>query len=395
MGNIPGIPDTPSPTGLPRDLALLPYPPEAPVRESLDFLTDVMISHNGTEDRIQLRSKPRQSFTYKIPTQAWNMANAFNVGYAAIRDRWAVPVWPEGQYIGLIHPNTAFISCATSSYDLRPNSYALIYAACESYQLVEITTVEPNGINIIGDVGGFKGAWLIPVRLGWIAGNMSRQTNGHNAITEITFEIEDNPTYDDITPEQYSGNDIYYEPGLLSSGSITRTVEKISDVADFDLGPVARRSPWLNARYGTPYRSVLVGPEEIRAYKDWLFRRAGKFRAFWMPTFEANLRVVGSGNIATTLMIEADSFIPYGSKRTHIAIQGIDGQWRVRTILYFLQMGADRVQLTLSSPLNMASSSIAHISYLGLNRLDTDKIELQWIGGGVVESNVRILEITP
>lgn len=382
-------------TSLFGELAIIPQPAETPVRETLEFLTDVMTSHNGSEERIPLRSKPRQFFNYKMPTQAWASAAAFNTLYGAVRQRWAVPIWTEAQYVGNVIQNAQTIACNTSLYDLRPNSLAMLFASCGEWQVIEIASVEENQITLSSAVRSFVGSWLLPVRLGWIGGNASKPTSGHNGRVELTFEIDDNPSIVEAVPPQYSGNDIYYEPGLLSGGSLSRSIEKRLDVADFALGPVARRSPWLNSRFATPYRSLLEGPQEIRDFKRWLFRRAGKFRPFWQPTFEVNMRVKNTGVVASTLVIESDSYLAYVSNRTRIAIQTTAGAWHVRTVSNPVQINADSVQLTLSSALNVAASNIARVSFLGLNRLDADRIELNWNGNNVVETEIRILELNP
>lgn len=382
-------------TNLFGELAILPHPSETPIKETLEFLTDVLPSHNGKEKRIQLRSKPRQTFGYKVPTQAWQMASSFNTGYAAIRDRWAVPVWTESQYVGSVIQDASAIECNTSIYDLRPDSLAMLFTACNGWQVIEIVSVEPGQINIAPGVRNFAGAWLVPVRLGWIAGNINRPTNGHSGKTELTFEIDDNPLFVPEAPAQYDGFDIYYEPGLLSGASVSRSIEKSLDVTDYSLGPVSRRSPWLNSRFATPYRSLLEGMAQVHEYKNWLFRRAGKFRPFWFPTFEVNMRVKNAGNITSTLVIESDSYIAYAANRTRIAIQTTTGAWHIRTVSNPVQINADSVQLTLSSALNIHVNNVARVSFLGFNRLDADRIELNWNTNNVVEANVRILELNP
>jgi hypothetical protein len=171
-------------------------------------------------------------------------------------------------------------------------------------------------------------------------------------------------------------------------------VQRRVDIVDYSLGPVVRRSPWLNSRYGTPYRSLLNGASEVRSYKNFLYRRSGKYRSFWMPSFENNFRLVSTGNINSTIVVESDSLNDW-SLRTNIAIQTIDGNWYPRVISNPVQVVGNRLQLTLSSPLNVNASNIARISFLGLYRFDADKIELRWIGNGIVETEVSILEITP
>lgn len=377
------------------ELAILPRQAEAPIRETLEFLTDLMESYNGSEQRLQLRSKARQTFAYTVPLQAWHMAAAFNTEYGAIRKRWAVPIWTEAQYVGTVLPNAPAIVCDTANFDFRDESLALLYAGCDKWQVIEIASVEPGQINLLSNVNAFVGAWLLPVRLGWIANTVEKPTNGHNGKSTLAFEIDDTLVIPSSAPEQYLGNDIYYEAGLLNGGSISRTIEQRLNVVDYSLGPVARRSPWLNARVGTPHRSIIEGAQEMRRYKEFLYRRAGKFRGFFIPTFENNLRILNTGLIASTLVVNSDSFVDYASFRKNVAVQTVAGIWQSRGISNPVQLDSDRVQLTLSAPLNILASSIARASYLGFNRLDTDRIEINWIGNNVAESEIRILETKP
>lgn len=382
-------------TALFGELAILPYPAEAPIKETLEFATDVMEAYSGDEERQQLRSKPRQTFAYTVPVQAWNMAAALNTEAGAIRKRWAVPIWTEGQYVGTVAAAAASINCNTSIYDLRANSLALLFASCGQWQIVEIGTITGTSVSVTNVLTAMKGCWLLPVRLGWIGGNIDKPTNGHNAKSTLTFEIEDNMPLTPAAPAQYLSNDVYYEPGLLSGDSVSRSIEQRLDESDFVLGPVARRSPWAFSQFGTPYRSVIEGAAAMREYKKFLYRRAGKYRAFYMPTFENNLRVVNSGTIVSTLVVKSDSFIDYASLRSNIAVQTLAGAWLPRGISNPVQIDPERIQLTLSSPLNIAAGTIARVSYMGLSRLDTDRIEITWQGGNVAEAQVRVLELKP
>lgn len=379
------------------ELAIIPHPAETPIRESLEFFTDMLESNNGTEERLQLRSKARHKFSYDIPLQAWRTAEAFNTETGAIRKQWAVPIWTEAQYVGTIAEAAITIACDTTIYDLRAESLALLYTGCDNWQIVEIATLDAVSIVPYNELVAMRGAWLIPIRLGAIVGNVSKPTNGHSGKTSLTFEIEvsDIVALTPDVPTQYLSNDLYLEPPLLSGSSVDRSIEQRLDVTDFALGPVARRSPWLNSQFGTSYRSVIEGGAEMREYKKFLYRRAGKFKSFYMPTFENNLRVANVGTIVSTLVAKSDSFIDYASLRTNIAIKLVTGEWLIRGISNPIQIDEERIQLTLSSALNIAVEKIAFISYLGLNRFDTDRIEITWLGNNVAESNVRILEIKP
>lgn len=381
-------------TALFGELAILPREAEAPVKETWDFLTDVMQSFDGSEQRLQLRTKPRVTFGYGVPLQAWHVAAAFNTEYGAIRKRWAVPVWTEAQYVGTVTDHATSIACDTTLHDLRTNSLALLYAGCDKWQIVEIGTITGTSINVTNDLSYMAGCYLMPVRLGFVTGNIDKPTSGNNGRSELTFQIDDNPFLTPAAPPQYLSQDIYYEPSLLSNGTAAKTLSKREDIVDYDLGPISRRSPWNFAQYATPYRSILTTPAEVRTYKNFLFRRAGKFRPFWMPTQEINMRVANVGTVISTLLIESDSYLDYAG-RTNIVVKTTAGVYLPRVVSSPVQVAGGRIQLNLSAPLNLPAEQIAAVSYLGLHRLDSDKVELSWGNNGVVEANVNILEISP
>ncbi len=374
------------------DLALLEFQPEAPANESLEFLTDIMDSYNGKEQRLQLRSKPRQYISYTIPLQFWNIAQSFNTSYGAIGKLWAVPVWSENQYVGTINASAASITCSTTLYDIRASSLALLYAGPDSWQIVEIGTITASSVNVTNTLTYMTNCYLIPIRLGWVEGQISSNTNGYSKKITVTFEIEDNLEITPATPTQYLSNDIYYTPSLLQNESLSRSIRTNMEKMDGELGIIRRQFPWVNSRYASGYNTITINRTEYIDYKNFIHRRAGKFRAFWMPTFEQNLRLVSTGTITTTIIIESDGFNDY-TFRPNIAILA-DGVWYPRIVSNPVVQPLNRLQLTLNTALNIPASQITTICYLGLNRLDTDRIELNW-AEGIMESNINILELTP
>lgn len=374
------------------DLPFLPMQAEKPVSESLEWLTDITEAKDSSEDPVQLRSMPRQSFVYTLPISAANFARAFNVEYGAMRKRWAVPLWTEAQYVGTVAGTT--IACDTTNFDLRADSLALLYRDSTHWEVVEIETVSVGSIELYDAAASLTGAFLMPVRLGYIVGNVDKPSNGYNAKSKMTFEIEDNMPYTADVPAQFLSSDIYFEPSI-ANGFLDRSLEQQQDIVDGELGNVFRRTNWDNPRFGSPYRILTDGAAEMRAHKDWLYRRAGKFRRFWLPSFEVNLRCANVGNIVSTLYATRDSYFDYAQARTHIAIEDTAGNWYPRTVSSPVEVSDDRVQLTLSSALNFDASLVRRISYLGLYRLDTDRVDIQWIGNYKARSDIRVLELSP
>ena len=69
--------------------------------------------------------------------------------------------------------------------------------------------------------------------------------------------------------------------------------------------------------------------------------------------------------------------------------------WLARAVTLATQIDADTVQLTLNASLAVNASVIQRISWLGLWRLDADRIEINWIGGQVSGVTIPVLELEP
>lgn len=375
------------------ELALITQVAEIPITETLEFLTDQIESNNGTEQNIQLRSKARQTFQFNIPLQAGLDADVFNTSYGAIRKKWAVPQWTDAQYVGSVSALATSVACDTVNFDLRANSLAMLYNGCGQYRIVEIVSKTDTLINFAAGPA-IKGAMLIPVRVGHVVGNITKPTNGYNGKVSLTFNVEDLIEVSPADPAQYLGNDIYYEPSLLDGGQIETTFQMRQDVNDYELGLVEYRTTWLRSKFGRRYRSMMVTPQERKAFRDFVYRRQGKSRPFWMPTFQNDLRVLNTGTVVSTLVISADSYIDYAADRTHIAIEA-GGVWYPRVISAPTPTTPGVIQVTLSAPLNIPASTIRRVSYLGLNRLNTDMVEFNYSSPKAVESAFQILELSP
>jgi hypothetical protein len=375
---------------------ILPYPAESPVKETLEFLTDVIEAYDSTEQRIQLRLLARQSFDYSIPLKPQLFAEAFNAQYGAMRSNsWIVPYWAESQYVGDVANAATQILCQTQYYAFSHLAYALLANVCGSYQVVQINDVLSDRITLqSATTAAISSAFLMPARVGWIQGDIDMPTTGYNAKQSLTFVISDNPTVFASVPAQYNSNDIYFDIPFLANGWNENRLSQHQEIIDMSLGIVANRSHWTRPRYSKPWRFILRDIGEVWAFRDFFWRRAGKYRAFWFPTFDNNFRVTSTGTITSSIAVMLDSYSSYATTRTHIAIQ-VGETWYARTISSTTPLDPDHIQLNLDSSLGgIPADSIKRISYLGLHRLDTDRAELI-CKNGLTQVSLQVLELSP
>jgi hypothetical protein len=377
------------------ELNFLPFPAEAPMKEVLEWKTDVLESYSGKEQRVRVREIPRQTFTHKIPSST-RTQRLFNAVFDGLASRWAVPVWAEAQMAGPLSAGSVSLPADTTQADFRAGGLALVWETPDAWQLLTVSSLTATRITASSGLSrSYAKAWILPVRVCRLVNRAQKTFTGASSSLSLTFNVEDNVALSAPTPDQFLGFDIYYDEGLMPGDSIDSTVDRRVEVLDEETGVVAFRSPWPHSMTTRPHHVILENRAAAWGFRRWLHRRAGRLNAFWQPSFESDLVVQSSGTILSSLLVRSDEYLTHGLARKHIAIQTSSGAWYPRTITEAFAGDGGNVELNLDSPLNIPAESILRVSYLGLKRLDTDRVELSWVGGGVCSTSISLKEIAP
>ncbi|WP_445344762.1 hypothetical protein [Acinetobacter bohemicus] len=382
------------------EVILLTSPALVGATESIGFKTDIFESKNGTETRIPLKDKARQTLGFSSIVLKEEIAKNFNVQWGGIRKNWAVPLFQESQFVGDVVSETVVIDeqeveqtsvlCRTDIFSFYDGCLALLKNDTEQV-LVEVQAVESDRL-LLANAVKITNAKLYPVRVCFINGDISRQISGIHAQASITFSVIDEPEVEESIPEQFLSNDLHKFCLMLDGSSLEATISQQQSMINNEVGVIYQDTDWDFARYSKQYRTILRGPEELYTYRQFLFRRRGKYRPFWLPTYESNMRCKSTGFISSVLLIESDQYKQLADQRKHIAIKS-NGVWTVHIITASALTSASTVQITITPALNKNASTVGRISYLGLHRLDADSVELHYQGAGPVEVSVPILEI--
>lgn len=375
--------------------APMPLWPRPPLGEALEWLTDNIVSDNGTEDRAQMRLTPRQTLSMDFYVPVAEQPRLKNILWGNRSEQWLVPFWPHVQLVGVIAAGDWTLTLPTEFADFRDYGMAMIWQSADNYQIVGIDRVtNDTTIVLTQPTAAFTDAWVIPIRRGFSPGDPSRRFNGAKSSLSMTFQMEESRQLTVAAPAQYLGQDIYFDAGLLDGGGLEETMTAPLDIHDEALGRVSYSTAWLHARPRRPLRKLADGLEEGWALREWLHRRVGRLRAFWHPSFEADLILLSTGALTTTILVRSDEYLLYAANRTHIAVETSTG-WLARAITLATQIDAATVQLTLNASLAVNASAIQRISWLGLWRLDADRVEINWIGGQVSNVSIPVVELEP
>ena len=373
--------------------------------ERLEFKTEVHEAYNSNEERFILREEPRQILAFNYVGMRKSMGDMFHMLYANLRKTWGIPLKQLKQNMPDVASDFIQMDSFINASDLRIGFALVQTSTADSFvEIIEIgrylvtqqeirdqETDEILQEEIIEYQDGFRlseplvavNATITPVRICIIDGDANFNTGGFWASQQVRFLVlaEDGPVNIESLPEQYKGNDIYFERMLLDGDSLDMSLTQHQVLVDAEIGRFTQFTDWQKPRYLKPFKSVLKNKTEFIEYRKFLFRRMGQYRAFWLPLYEKHLNVLSNTNSSVTV----DNAYIVESDRKHLAIK-INGIWTAHEIT-----AKTAISLSFTPAI---SGKIESICYLGLHRFAADQIEFSFLGKGIVQTTVPILELS-
>lgn len=375
------------------DLALIPYQPKTPIKERLEWLTDVITAHDGTESRTQRRTNPRQFFTYEIPLTYSKKIDSLNTLRGGLRDYWAVPIWTESQFVGDITAGQFLVTCNTTDYYFENSSLVFFYNSVGDFTVGEIgaSGVGSGQIILSNSVDEVDNAYMMPLKKAWLVNDGINSTNGLESTIKYTFLIQDYTGFFTPTPDTFDSFSIYNDASIFEN-RIEKTISQSYMLTDFKLADVYHHNHLDNSQNTYQYKQVLEGVTELNDYKKFLYDCKGKYSNFFMPSFESDYELKSTGTITTSIQVERNSADDYLYYWGYISIN-TTGCGNTPVKLTSLQVIDDTtLQLNFDSVVSIESEDVTNISLLNFNRLNADSIELNWVGNNVVRSAINVLE---
>ena len=377
---------------------LVAWQPQAPVVERLEWLTDINNSKNGTEERFQVRVSPVQTWEYSYPANADRKQGLANRVWGSLDGEWLVPVWSQARYIGAVAADQLNVTMSTLYGEFAGSSLALLWESEDNWQVLAIDAILTSStMRLFSLTRAFTRAYLMPLREAIIPGDVQKRLIGMGYHLEftLTFRVLENFALTVANPTQYLGDDVYTDDVLLDGDDGSDTLSKDVDLFDPGNGLVEHYTNWLNSRVSRTQRVLSEGLAENWTVREFLHRRAGRCKGFWQPSFEDDLRLTSTGTLTATITVLDNDYERFAVSRTHIAFELSDGTWMFRSVVDVDRVGDNTLQITLNTALSIAASRVRRVSWLGLKRLNTDRVEIRYIGNNVAQTEFRTLEIAP
>lgn len=368
--------------------------------ESLAWKTDVLVAHDRTEQRIQLRTLPRRAWDLKLlvsgaarrKLEAW-------MGLRKTRYLFA-PVWrDETRITAPITAGYSTVQVDTRYLDFAVGRWLAVYDAWDHF---EIRTVTGIGIDYVAVDTPFAFDWpagslVAPCRygLGIEQRRVSRFTEEVGDY-RIRFEALNESAMPAIaSPELYRSEVVC--PFVPSWSDAEEAMDNKWVRLDNDTGLIEYDIQSVEPVLSRPASFLLTNRADIDLFLRWLFYCAGRLSPFWLAANDRGFelaRPAGSG--ATTIVIEpiGYEYILSGSlAREHIEMITVGGDIIRRRITAVETLPNGLEQLTVDSglPVDVSAATLNRCAWLELCRLDSDNVELKWWAGDCLEVTLPIM----
>ena len=378
-----------------------------PVRETTQYLTDVLTSYTAREQRFALRKNPRTKVSFLFsPVSKRESAALEAFMYARQPGLFSVPFWPDAQKI-TEHalPGNTNIFFDTSNRKFTVGGLVALWRGIMGYSLFTIDGVFPDRVRLTAPLAvGFPNdgqTYAIPALPGRWEGDaeFERLNPWINGI-KAEFLLEPMPDVPPVKQTQAYGCDVLeIQPNAAAekrSMTYERTIQKI----DFNTGKFKafdRSGSAISKTKG--FLWTMHGRAEIAAFRTFFAARKGRLVPFRVPTWQHDLELAAPVSAqSTTIVIKNTWYTPYqfeNPARRHLCFIFLDGSGRkiYREVIAAVESRSTET-LTLDSPLGVnIAPDMCMVSFLNLVRLASDSVELVWITSEVAEAELEFVEI--
>jgi len=380
---------------------LFPHNWEDGLDELLAWKTDVMIAHDRTEQRVQLRFLPRRSWDLRLLVSGAQRRKLETwLGMRKTRYMFA-PIWRDA--VQLKTPISAGESIASieESCDNYVNGTTIV--VWSDWETMEIRSISGHGENYLSVDSPFLRDWPAGAMLAPARYCLSLDGRRVNRFTEDVgdYRIRLMATDDgwepqsSVTPDTYQSLPVCpftptWEDGDEGYDNKWVSLDNDTGVLEFDVQseePVFSRSA----------RFLVIGRDSINTMLAFLKERAGRLAPFWLPANDRGFELAAEADAdATTITIEPIDYeyaLSESPAREHIELRTTDGTIIRRQILDVATLPSGDEQLILgeSLPMAISTATLNRCAWLELVRLDSDEITIHWVTPECIEITVPVL----
>jgi len=373
-------------------IVLFPVRPEIPYVEKLKFLTDIIRTADGSEQRIAIRKNPRQFFDWdvRMDDMEWDKQRVDTLMFDWQSRIWGVPMWHEATTltvaaaVGTLTVNVD----TTADADYRVDGLVMIFADSQTFDVQTISSFTANTITLKNaTLNAFSvGATVAPLRTGNLRRSVSSSRfRSADQKLRLSFRIIDNDSdlADTSAFDSYNSKVLLDTCNVMVSSTLAEQFVRELIVIDNPAGIVTQDSPWDSGMHGFPLTLRAYSKAELWDLRQLVHALRGKQVSFYVPTFNHDLTPTGPlASASQDLVIENigyTQFVRGRQPKNHIWMRLLDGTVYTREITSYVETTTALETLTMNAAwgADIALADIDRISYLEEVRFNSDDITIR------------------
>lgn len=372
-----------------------------PVSESLQWLTDILQSTTGYEQRRSLRLTPRINYQaefliYDAERQYFDLAM---IGWGA--KTFALPVWNQQQWLKTAHSvGVLIIYCDTNHRNFRANRLAILrgQTAFEN-ETVEIESVHADRLILKRPLqkNWAKGTCLSPAVTAQLSNppNLIKRTD-RMMRTSVALTVTEAVDHTELLPTTIYRNYPVLEEKPNEQNDLTHSYERLLSQLDNKTGLPLQKDIGQSTFGLYQYDWMTYGRVQQANLRALFYALRGSQKAIWLPTFSNDLTVksVITAN-SQSIDIQWCGYARFAQKQ--LGRQDIQIMLKNQTVLYRRITLATEVSSTIERlavdqtfPNQINIADIVNISFISLCRLSNDTLTFEHINDsdGIAKASV-------
>jgi len=372
-------------------ITLFQYRPQSPIKETLQFKTDIIELNDGSEQRINVRENPRQLFKFTIRTDDDRTRDSINAILYDWQSRvFGVPVWHESKALDqplAIGNTTVFVD--TSNADFRVGGLAMIYDNNFRTETLEIVTVDPTFLELqvpVSKAFDAVSTIVLPVRTALTRPQLS---DSRFAIGPTDFSLEFT-TLDNVDLADASAFATYQGAGqtvakplidrlnFMKGRTVKEGIRRKVTRLDPETGPPLQFSPWTKGKPSFNYGFEGKSFEDTWDFRQLLHFLRGSQLAFYVGTGRDDFKSIADiADTQTQLDVQAFGFTQFVQEvtpRSDLQVIRKDGTTSQHEITgsSVVSDTVERITITPGITPALPLVDLDRIEFLTLNRISND-----------------------
>lgn len=372
-----------------------------PVLERMDWLTDIMRSDAGYEQRRALRLTPRISYEAEVLVYGAERQyfDHCMTGWSA--RTFVVPVWPQQQWLTTAHAAGATtITCDTTSRNFRAGRLAVVRGeTAMQNETVEILNVLAGSLTLKRPLlkAWPKGTLLTPAVTAQLnePPQLIKRTDSIMR-THVVFNVNEAVDHPEALPATLYRSYPVFEDKPNETNDLTHSYERLMQQLDNKTGLTLQSDTAAAAFRFYQHSWLTAGRVQQAALRALFYALRGAQKAMWIPTHCSDLTIKADIPATTsTLDIQLCGYTRFSFNqlgRTDIRLVLRNGSVLYRRIVLAIELDSSTERLSVDSSFSSAilAADVVMISYISLCRLSNDSVSIEHItdSDGVAKCDV-------